>query len=165
MDAVNIDLKSWDETYYKNVLKGSLKTVKAFIEESLSRNWVEITTLVVPGDNDNVEELGLMCRWIASLSTNIPLHLSAYFPSYRYQKSATPASVMIEMQGKAREELNFVYLGNIGSKNGTLCPGCSAEIIRRKHYRTESLIIRGRCPECGTEIPGVFTGGSLPFYR
>ncbi len=165
MDAVNIDLKSWDEAYYKKVLNGRLNTVKAFIEESLARNWVEITTLVVPGDNDDEDELVSMCQWIASLSANIPLHLSAYFPSYRYQKPATSESVMIKMQKKAREALNFVYLGNMGRENGTQCPGCSAEIIRRKYYRTESLLIEGRCPECGTEIPGVFPGGSVPFYR
>ncbi|MCD6342724.1 MAG: AmmeMemoRadiSam system radical SAM enzyme [Spirochaetaceae bacterium] len=165
MDAVNIDLKSWDDAYYRTILRGNLNTVKDFIEESLAHSWVELTTLIVPGDNDNVEELGAMSRWIASLSLNIPLHLSAYHPSYRYQKPATSESVMITMQEKARETLNFVYLGNIGRENGTLCPGCSSEIIRRKYYRTESLIIKGRCPECGTEIPGVFPGGSVPYYR
>ncbi len=165
MDGVNIDLKSWDETYYRTILRGNLNTVKDFIEESLTRSWVELTTLIVPGDNDKVEELSAMSRWIGSLSVNIPLHLSAYHPSYKYQKPATSESVMIKMQEKVRETLNYVYLGNTGRENSTHCPGCSKEVILRKYYKTESLIISGRCPECGTEIPGVFPGGSVPYYR
>ena len=156
MDAVNIDLKSWDPDYYKQVLGGNLATVRRFIEIALDHCWVELTTLIVPGDNDNEEEVGDMCDWIASLSKDIPLHLSAYHPSYLYRKAATPVSIMETMYRIAAERLKFVYIGNLGCENDTLCPECRTPVIEREYYRTKSHITGRECPQCGTEIPGVF---------
>ncbi|MCK5251247.1 MAG: radical SAM protein, partial [Spirochaetaceae bacterium] len=156
IDAVNIDLKSWDSEYYERVLGGNLATVRRFIEIAMDHCWVELTTLIVPGDNDHEKDIGDMCGWIASLSKDIPLHLSAYHPSYMYRKAATPVSIMENMFRIAAERLNFVYIGNLGRENDTLCPHCRAPVIEREYYKTKLYVTDGVCPECGTEIPGVF---------
>ena len=156
MDGVNIDLKSWNSVYYNKVLGGNLPTVKAFIEEAAARCWVEITTLVIPEDNDAAADITAMSRWIASISKDIPYHLSAYYPSYKYSRAPTRVPVLKALGLEAAKELNYVYLGNTGIENNTHCPNCSKVVIQRKSYRAESLLIDGKCPVCGTKIPGVF---------
>jgi len=156
MDAVNIDLKSWNQAYYREVLGGDLKTVRNFVEEAMSRCWVELTTLIVPGDNDCEEDVRDMTGWISTLSEDIPLHLSAYHPAYRYSRPSTTAGIMNRMKAAAGDKLNFVYIGNLGFENDTLCPACGTTVVSRKYYSTESRLISGKCPECGKLIPGVF---------
>ncbi len=156
MDAVNVDLKSWDETYYRKVLGGSLSTTLDFIEAALKLTWVEITTLVVPGDNDSPKSIGGISRWISDRSREIPLHLSAYYPAGSYIRSATSVETMQDMSEIASENLNYVYLGNLGLENDTICPHCGVSVIRRKHYATSTRLISGACPECGAVIPGRF---------
>ena len=158
MDAVNIDLKSWDPDYYRKVLGGSLDAVKTFIEIAVNSAWTELTTLIVPGDNDDIGELSAMSDWIASLSPDIPYHLSAYHPAYRYARPATSLPLMVRLREKAEERLNFVYLGNLGMENDTRCPNCGETAIRRNFYRTESRIVDSSCPSCRRIIPGVFPG-------
>jgi pyruvate formate lyase activating enzyme len=162
MDALNIDLKSWNRDYYRNILGGSLDTVRAFIEESVKYSWVELTSLIVPGDNDLPEDMKNMVRWIASVSDEIPLHLSAYHPAYKYRVPGTDAQSMLRMKKTAEEKLHFVYLGNLGMENNTLCPECSDTVIRRSFHTIESLLEQGHCRNCGTEIPGVFPEYSVP---
>jgi len=162
MDALNIDLKSWDREYYRETLGGSLDTVRAFIEESVKYCWVELTTLIVPGDNDRPEELRDMVQWIASVSDRIPLHLSAYHPAFKYRVAGTSAQTMLKMKNIAEERLPFVYIGNLGMENDTLCPVCSKTVIRRSFHTVESQLKQGHCRNCGTEIPGVFPEYSVP---
>ena len=156
MDAVNIDVKSWNPTYYRDVLRGNLATVRAFVEAAVERCWTELTTLVVPDDNDSDTDMAEMCSWIASLSPVIPLHLSAYHPSYKYGRSATDAESLRRFRNVAKGRLTFVYVGNIGWENDTACPGCGAAVIERKFYSTRSALAGNACPECGTVVPGVF---------
>jgi len=156
MDAVNIDLKSWNIDYYDNNLKGNLDTVRRFIREALNYSWVELTTLIIPGETDNKTDMQNMCRWIASLSRNIPLHLSAYHPSYKYQIPAASARLLKDMKNIAEKELNYVYIGNLGIENNTHCPECSRIVIQRKYHTIDTFITEGRCSHCGTVIPGVF---------
>jgi pyruvate formate lyase activating enzyme len=156
IDGVNVDLKTWNASDYRNVLGGELASVKKFIEIAAELCWLEITTLVVPGDNDGTEDMENMCEWISSLSRQIPLHLSAYHPAKRYHRPPTTPASLKTLAGIAEKKLDFVYIGNIGMENNTACPECGQTVIRRSFYDTELKMIGGQCPSCGTAIPGVF---------
>ena len=113
IDAANIDLKAFTQEGYR-ALGGDLDTVKHTIERAQGRMHLELTTLIVPGFNDDMETLRRECEWIASLSPEIPLHLSRFFPRHRMQKeSATPVETIEDCARIAREYLKFVYLGNV----------------------------------------------------
>ena len=157
MDAVNIDLKSFEASYYSKVLDGSLNTVKKNIVSAARATWVELTTLVIPDDNDDPEVFKTQVNWIKEISADIPLHLSAYYPSWKYTKEPTGINKLKDFRNIAMEKLNFVYLGNIGAENNTSCPDCGYEVIKRRYYYTGNYLNKGKCPECGFAIPGVFT--------
>lgn len=114
MDAMNIDLKGFRASYYRNFLHGDLTMVKEFIREAASRCHVELTTLVVPGMNDSEEEIRDASAWIASLDGKgeIPYHLSRYFPRYHLDIPATPIERVYHLADIARERLRYVYTGN-----------------------------------------------------
>jgi len=156
MDGVNIDLKSWNSKYYEEILGGNLNSVKSFIETALAHCWVEITTLVVPGDNDGVDEIESISEWIASLSNDIPFHISAYHPAYEYRKPATSADKMKQVHNVSSEKLHFVYIGNLGIENNTQCSNCKHILITRGAYRVNMAMSGGKCPKCGIRVPGVF---------
>ncbi len=156
MDAVNIDLKSWNDAYYKKTLKGYLETVKEFIQIARECSWVELTTLIVTGDNDSEDEMRGICDWIARLSPDIPLHLSAYHPAYTYSNPPTSRQSLVKLANVAREYLNFVYMGNLGNQDDTLCPRCGTTVIRRNGHRVGCSLLEGKCPNCTRSIPGVF---------
>lgn len=156
MDGVNIDLKSWNSDYYKKTLGGNLKAVKHFIETALEHCWVEITTLVVPGDNDGEDEIESISEWIASLSNDIPFHLSAYHPAYKYSRPATSTNKMKQVYDVASKKLRFVYIGNLGIANNTHCPDCKHTLISRSAYSVQMAMRDKNCPRCGLKVPGVF---------
>ncbi len=156
MDAVNIDLKSWNDVYYRKALKGYLETVKEFIQIAREYSWVELTTLIVTEDNDSEDEMRGICDWIARLSPDIPLHLSAYHPAYKYSNPPTSRQSLVKLTNVAREYLNFVYMGNLGIQDDTLCPSCGAAVIRRSGYRVRCSLLEGKCPKCTRPMPGVF---------
>ena len=158
MDGVNADLKSWNADYYRRTLGGDLETVKNFITLARELSWVEVTTLVVPGDNDSEAEMESISGWLSSLGPEVPFHLSAYHPSHGYSRPPTAPERMHRLAARARENLDFVYIGNIGAENDTLCPGCGALLIERRYYRTRSRIESGTCPECSRPVPGRFPG-------
>ncbi len=114
IDAMNIDLKAYNEKFYKELVKGGLEEVKETIERSASHCHVEVTTLVIPGWNDSVEEMDEMTRWLASISPEIPLHLSRYFPNYEMKdRPPTPVKTLSELKHAAEKHLKYVYLGNV----------------------------------------------------
>ena len=122
IDAMNIDLKGFTEHYYNDVLKGSFSMVKDFIREAVKICHVEITTLIVPGENDSEEELRDICRWILSLkdisggleAADIPLHISRFFPRFRMtDRKPTDVRKIYKLAGIAREYLKYVYEGNV----------------------------------------------------
>ena len=116
IDALNIDLKSFDRDTYKNTLGGDLDTVKAFIERAVQTSHVELTTLIVPGMNDSYAEMDRICDYIRSLEggEDIPLHISRFFPRHRMtDKSPTDVSLILELAGRALGKLKYVYPGNI----------------------------------------------------
>lgn len=112
IDAMNIDLKCFTEDGYK-MLGGDLKTVTDFIEASQSKCHVEITSLIVPGLNDSPEEMDDEAKWIASLDPDIPLHITRYFPRYKYSKAPTDITLMNELKNVASKHLSRVLLGNV----------------------------------------------------
>jgi pyruvate formate lyase activating enzyme len=115
VDALNIDLKSFKEDTYKNTLKGNLNNVKSFIEKAVKYCHVELTTLVVPGMNSEIEEMEKIAEWIASLKGGamIPLHISRFFPRYKMSsKTPTDIKLIYELADIARKSLKYVYVGN-----------------------------------------------------
>ena len=118
IDAMNIDLKGFTEHFYTDVAKGDLDTVKRFIERAVQFCHVEITTLIIPGENDSEGEITAISRWIASLKgktdgKDIPLHISRFFPHFHMtDRAATDVRTIYRLADVARKELNYVYTGN-----------------------------------------------------
>ena len=121
IDAMNIDLKGFTEHYYNEVLGGSFEMTKRFIEEAVKICHVELTTLIVPGENDSPEEIREMSKWISKLTDkdgnligqDIPLHISRFFPRFHMtDRNATPVETVYDLAEIARENLKFVYTGN-----------------------------------------------------
>ncbi len=155
IDALNIDLKSINPEVYKKRLGGDLDTVKRTIELSHRQCFIEITNLIVTGLNDKPEEIDALIDYVAGIDKNIPLHFSRYYPNYKYTRPPTPISILQDAYQRAKERLNFVYLGNIPGEDGanTYCPGCGNLLIERMYYKA---IVKGlkdnRCARCGEEI-------------
>lgn len=158
-DAANVDLKAWDPAWYRSELGGDLDTVKRFIEIAAERTRLEVTTLVIPGRNDDDEGIRGIANFLAALSPDIPLHLSAYRPMYKYRLPPTSRDTLERLAGIARERLRYVYLGNVPGAEDTRCPACGAVLVRREGYRTtlENLVPAGpdssACGRCKTPIP------------
>ena len=121
IDAMNIDLKGFTDSYYNDVLGGSRQMVMEFIEEAVRHCHVELTTLIVPGENDSEDEMREMTEWIAGLTDadgnrigdNVPLHISRFFPRFHMtDRSATDVSLVYRLAETARERLRYVYTGN-----------------------------------------------------
>lgn len=160
INAMNIDVKAFDEELYRR-LGGDLKTVKQTVEKSISFGvHVEITTLIVPGVNDSMEQLEEEFKWLASIDKSIPLHLSRYFPNYKLSNPPTPPQELIDAYNLARQYLDFVYVGNLWDTRyeSTVCPQCGSTVIIRDGYdvRIEALDAQGRCKECGKKIARIF---------
>ena len=112
VDAANIDLKGFTPSWYRR-LGGDLETVKRSIALSAERCHVEVTTLLIPGENDSEEEIRELARWLASISSEIPLHLSRFFPRYRMlDRPPTPVEQVSRLAETARRYLSYVYTGN-----------------------------------------------------
>lgn len=112
IDALNIDLKGFSHKYYQK-LGGDLETTKKFITLAASQCHVELTTLIVPGENDTIEEMAELSSWVANIDKDIPLHVSRFFPRYNMVNvDATPVSTIYELAGAAKKNLQYVYTGN-----------------------------------------------------
>ncbi len=161
IDAFNIDLKSFDPDYYKKTLKGSLEgvldTLKRLKEHGF---WVEVTTLIVPGDNDSDGELGQIASFIAeALDPFTPWHISAFHPDYKVDdKAPTPLKTLRRAEAIGRKAgLHYIYMGNVPADGVTLCPACGTRLIeRRGFYMTANRLEDGTCPKCGRQIEGVW---------
>ena len=154
IDAANIDLKSYRKEFYTEVVGGKLEPVLAFIHKASQHIHLEITTLVIPGQTDSPEEIEEIAQFIASLDPNIPLHLSCYYPTYKYNIPPTNPDKVFYLAKKARTYLNYVYPGNVGlAEVNTLCPECENILIKRRGYHIEKPGINGNaCAKCGRKI-------------
>ncbi|MBT4824173.1 AmmeMemoRadiSam system radical SAM enzyme [Candidatus Woesearchaeota archaeon] len=170
IDAINIDLKSFNDEFYKKLcgarLQPVLDTIKLAHEMGF---WLEITTLIIPEENDSEEELTKIAEFIVSLEKNekgisgknIPWHISRFFPMYKMQQtSITPEPKLREAYEIGKKVgLNFVYVGNIAldGKENTNCSKCNEILIKRVRYEIkENKINNGACPKCQTKINGVW---------
>jgi pyruvate formate lyase activating enzyme len=113
IDAMNIDLKGFTDAFYKK-LSGDLETVKRTIALSAQSCHVEVTTLIIPNENDSAQEMAALSAWLSSVNPEIPLHLSRFFPRYKYaDKAPTPAETLHKLYDIAKQNLKYVYLGNL----------------------------------------------------
>ncbi len=114
VDAMNIDVKAFTASFYMEICKATLDDVMQTVEIAAPKCHIELTTLVIPGLNDSIDEINKLAKWVASISPDIPLHLSRYFPNYKMTHiPPTPEHTLLKAREKALEHLNYVYLGNI----------------------------------------------------
>jgi len=162
LDACNVDLKSFRKEFYQDICHASLEPVLESIQRMKDLEiWVEVTTLVVPGQNDSQEELTNIARFIAGIDPDIPWHISRYHPDYKYLETpATPLETLQIARETGKEAgLRYVYLGNIpGESDVTLCPACGTTLVLRQGYSSKSMVAHDDvCPQCGGRIAGVFS--------
>jgi pyruvate formate lyase activating enzyme len=166
IDAANIDLKAFSERFYEKITFAKLAAVLDTLEYLRGTDvWFEITTLLIPGQNDSDDELRRQCDWLLShLGSDVPLHFSAFHPDFKMRDiPATPPSTLRRARQLALDAgLRFVYTGNVHDPGGqsTHCPGCAKPVIVRDWYDLRSYDVTddGQCVYCGHRIPGVFDG-------
>ncbi len=162
LDAANVDLKAYSDDFYKSVCGGRLEPVKQSIAAMHDQGiWVEVTTLIIPGYNDDPKELEAIAEFIVSTDPGIPWHISAFFPTYHLTDAPpTPASTLSRASTMwLSKGLKFVYTGNIPGDEGenTFCPSCGNRVIHRVGFRIlENLLNNGACPFCQTQLQGVW---------
>lgn len=152
IDAMNIDVKAWNDDFYRRVVRGKSHPVRRTVEQAAAAGvWVEITYLVVPGENDTAQDIQGLATWLSHIHPGIPLHLSRYFPAYKYDKPPTPLKTLENLREVAREQLDYVYIGNAW-KTGyaeTLCPRCGQLLLERGALELERANLhQGACPGC-----------------
>ncbi|MDH5559227.1 MAG: AmmeMemoRadiSam system radical SAM enzyme [Deltaproteobacteria bacterium] len=165
IDAVNVDLKSFTNLFYRKLTGGNLKTVLdtlLHIREK-TKAWLEITTLIIPGENDSPQELKKLTKWInKELGKDTPLHFSAFHPDYKMtDRPKTPLSSLISARKIALDEgLRYIYTGNVYYEAGdtTFCPNCGEKLIERSWYELPGYYLSesGSCRQCGLKVPGMF---------
>jgi pyruvate formate lyase activating enzyme len=165
MDAANVDLKAFTEDFYHRLCGGHLEAVKdtlVYLKRE-TRVWFEVTTLLIPGENDSPEEIDAQTRWMAdALGPDVPLHFSAFHPDWKMRdKENTPPATLTRARGIALGNgLHHVYTGNVHDPAGgsTYCHACGELLIGRDWYElsTWNLTPEGGCPRCGTPLAGVF---------
>ncbi len=161
LDLYKIDLKGFTQKEYSR-LGGTLAVVQETIREVHHRGlWTEIVTLVVPGSNDSETELTSIAEFIASISPDIPWHVTAYHDDYKSTEAGSTSTAALVRAANAgtRAGLRYVYAGNasgrVGTWENTRCPSCQATVIERVGYSVRSQSMRnGACAACGTTIPG-----------
>jgi pyruvate formate lyase activating enzyme len=164
LDAANIDVKGFSESYYQRYCGGSLEPVLTALRIAREEKvWVEVTNLIVPGGNDDPRMISDLCQWhMAHLGPDVPLHFSRFFPMYRMlDADPTPLETLQTAARIARDAgIHYVYIGNIATPSGedTICPKCGHTLVRRRGFDVlENDIRDGRCPYCGAQIAGVWT--------
>jgi pyruvate formate lyase activating enzyme len=164
LTALKIDLKSMKERSYNNMggkLQSVLDTIRLAHELGI---WIEVVTLIIPNFNDSVQELWDASHFLASISPDIPWHVTAYHPDYHMNNLATTASILRQAAEIGQEAgLHYVYAGNlpgkVGSLEDTYCPNCHFCLIHRQGYLLleYKITAQGTCPRCGTSIAGVWS--------
>jgi len=154
VDAFNIDVKAFNERFYREICGGDLSAVKRVVERAAAKVHIEVTTLIIGGLNDDKAEIEGLARWLSEVDRNIPLHLSRYYPNYRMQLPPTPVTTLYELRDVAREYLDYVYIGNVmGADNNTYCPKCGQKVVDRGYAIKVTGMKAQRCINCGTPIP------------
>ncbi|MDG5815622.1 AmmeMemoRadiSam system radical SAM enzyme [Chitinispirillales bacterium ANBcel5] len=161
LDAINVDLKSISNSFYKTLCKASLSPVlKSLKIISQSDVWLEITTLLVTDENDSDQQLNELSSFIANeLGADIPWHISRFHPQYQItEKETTPVTrIQKAYEIAKRHQIKYVYLGNIAASNNTVCNNCGGVVVKREGYRVEYIALEdNKCNNCGKFISGVW---------
>jgi pyruvate formate lyase activating enzyme len=162
IDLYKVDLKSFDDRHYRQLggrLQPILDTIRSLYQMGL---WVEIVTLLIPGFNDSDDELKRLTEFVASVSTDIPWHVTAFHKDYKMTDPADtkPRDLRRAVEIGTRAGLRYIYAGNLPGRvdelEDTRCPHCAATLIKRFSYQVLDYRItaEGQCPDCGSQIPG-----------
>jgi pyruvate formate lyase activating enzyme len=157
LDAANVDLKSFNPQFYRRIIGARLEPVLETIERMHEMGvWVEVTTLIIPGQNDGEEELRGIARFMAGIDVEMPWHISRFVPHYKMRSTPfTPVETIHRAAEIGHEEgLHYVYAGNVPGDphENSYCPHCSQMVIRRLGYHTHSELKGRACPSCGEEL-------------
>jgi len=157
LDAANVDLKAWQEDFYRRICKAHIEPVKETIRRMHNVGiHVEVTTLLVPGQNDAPEDLEGIAEFLAGVSCDIPWHVTRFHPDYdMLETPPTPVSTIEQALAIGRSAgLRFVYAGNVQGWQDTLCPACGARVITRTGFEVSQVNLRGAaCGQCGAALP------------
>ncbi len=163
LTAINIDLKSWSDVFYKKVcgarVEPVLENIKKCVELGL---WVEVTTLLIPGMNDSEEELKEIAAFITALDSHIPWHVTAFYPAYKMGHLPPTPIASIDRAVRIGKDagLKYVYSGNVSGGDGTssFCHQCGDNLIGRNHFTLmHNSMVNGCCPSCKTPMAGVWS--------
>jgi pyruvate formate lyase activating enzyme len=163
INAANIDLKCFDEATYKKLTGGRLSTVLETLLTLKQQNvWLEITFLLIPEFNDDLEKIKKMCEWLVRNGfDDTPLHISRFFPAYKLSHlPPTPAELLLYAREIAKNSgIRYAYIGNVShsESENTYCPQCGNLLIERKGFSvTKNHIKDGRCSYCNRQIAGTW---------
>jgi pyruvate formate lyase activating enzyme len=164
LDGINVDLKAFSETFYREQCQARLAPVKRNIAHIARQThiWIEVTTLLIPGLNDSDKELRAMAGWLAEVNPDIPWHVTAFHPDYEMldrPRTSQPALAGAYEIGR-QAGLHYVYVGNVMDRDreSTCCPQCGHMLIQRHWYSVNQLWpAPGACPQCGHAIAGVWS--------
>ena len=164
IDAANVDLKAFTEMFYHKLTFSHLNDILDTLLwiKNETNIWLEITTLLIPGENDSSEEIKQLSNWIVkNLSENVPLHFTAFHPDFKMKdKVRTPSTTLDLARNIATKEgINYCYVGNVHNVEGqtTYCPNCNEPVIIRDWHSVLNIeVINGNCSNCGEKIAGVF---------
>lgn len=168
MDAANVDLKAFSEDFYRRQCGARLQPVLDTLERIRGETecWLELTTLLIPGENDGEAELDRMCRWVVGkLGPDVPMHFSAFYPTFRMtDRPPTDPGTLRRARRLAMERgVRYAYTGNIEDREGqdTACPACGAPVVEREGFRGARSRLRpgGLCPKCGFSVAGRWAPG------
>jgi pyruvate formate lyase activating enzyme len=165
MDAANVDLKAFTDDFYHRLCGGHLQPVLETLNYLRRETsvWLELTTLLIPGENDSDEEIDRMTKWVVSeLGPDVPMHFTAFHPDWKMlDRPPTPPQTLGRARAIARRNgVHHAYTGNVHDSEGgsTYCPGCGSRVIQRDWYELGEwgLDAKGCCARCHTRIAGVF---------
>lgn len=157
VNAMNIDLKAFTDSFYKKICNGGLDSVKRTIEHASQFCHVEVTTLLIGGHNDSTNEITALAQWLSSVDVSMPLHLSRYHPAYQFSDPPTQLDSMERCLLLAEKHLHHVYLGNVWQReSNTVCHQCRQLLIERTNYEVNLLTTVDQCPKCGSRNNIVF---------
>ena len=156
VDAMNIDLKSMSDEFYRTYCAGDIEPVLRTIRTAVERGiHVELTNLLIPGLNDSESDISAWVGFVAGVRADIPVHFSGYHPAHEMDRPPTPLASLELAHRLAGKKLKFVYLGNVVSSEGSasVCPDCGAMLVERLGYSTSIVGLKGdRCGACGEEL-------------
>ena len=155
IDAMNIDLKAFNEKFYRSICNGYLQPVLETIKAASKHCHIEITNLIITDENDSEKQINELVDFVADLNPEIPLHFSRYYPTYKMENRPTSITTLEMAKEIAEKKLKFVYLGNIIAERSTYCPNCDHLLISRD-FPLRNEIRNGKCPSCGHKIYGEF---------